>query len=500
MDMFKRLIALSLIIFSTQLVFAIKHKKREMRAVWITTVANLDWPSQKGLNSEVQKKEFIDMLNIFQENNINTVIVQVRPSGDAIYPSKYSEWSEWLTGKQGQQPSPYYDPLAFIIEECHKRCMEVHAWFNPFRAVYNYQREEVCKNHITEKHPEWTITYGKHKYLNPGIPKVREYITNIINEVITNYDIDAIHFDDYFYPYSNGTDFPDDISFQNYGKDIFCKQEWRRENINKFIKGISDNINKIKPGLKFGISPFPVWRTKENDSKGVDLTASSSYDDLSADILLWIKKGWIDYVMPQLYGHIGHKHLDYKKLAEWWSNNTDNANLYIGQAFYKIDPNSSYDDWQDSEQLLKQIGINQEYDNIKGHSFFRASFLKDNPLNINQKLLETYHKYPALNPINKKATPITPEKPKLVVLEEENNVFTLSWESNNDNNSYFIIYREKKKPFRRLRLKTENIYTITTKTEINIPSNNTKGVKYFVASVSRTHHESKAGKAYLIKY
>lgn len=496
-DMFKRLTLLLLIILSTQLLFAIKHKKREMRAVWVATVANLDWPSQKGLDSETQKKEFIDMLNLFQKNNINTVIVQVRPSGDAIYPSKYSNWSEWLTGKQGQQPTPYYDPLAFMIEECHKRCMEIHAWFNPFRAVYNYHKHQVCENHITKRHPEWTITYGRHKYLNPGIPEVREYVSNIIKEVVINYNIDAIHFDDYFYPYSNGTDFPDDISFQDYGESFNGKKDWRRENINKFIKDVSENIHKTKPEVKFGISPFPVWRTKKNDKQGIDLAASSSYDDLSADILLWMKRGWIDYVMPQLYGHIGQKNLDYKKLAEWWSNKTNNANLYIGQAIYKIDPNSEYKEWQNSNQLLRQIEINQRYSKIKGHSFFRAGFLKNNPLNINQKLMDSFHKYPALNPINEKITPLIPQKPKLVILEKEDNILTLSWESYSDNNTYFIVYRSKGL-FRRF--KAKNIYTITRQSEITIPLKDAKGFKYFVTSVSRTHHESNAEKAYTIRY
>lgn len=495
--MIKRLTVITLILFSTHLLYAIKHKKREMRAVWIATVANLDWPSKKGLDSESQKKEFIDMLDLFQKNKINTVIIQVRPSGDAIYPSKYSNWSEWLTGEQGKSPYPYYDPLKFIIQECHKRCMEVHAWFNPFRAVFNYKKQQICKNHITNQHPEWTITYGNHKYLDPGIPEVREYITTVIKEVVENYDIDAIHFDDYFYPYSNGKDFPDNISFQDYGESFNNKKDWRRENINKFIKSVSENIHKTKPELKFGISPFPVWRTKRNDKAGVDLAASSSYDDLSADILLWMKRGWIDYVMPQLYGHIGHEKLDYLKLASWWSEHTHNANLYIGQAIYKINPESEYIEWQDSRQLIKQIEVNQRYSKIKGHSFFRAGFLKANPLGVNEKLRSSFHKYPAINPINNKIKPIIPQRPKLAILEQEESSYTLSWDSHSKKNAYFIIYRSK--GFFRS-FKAKNIYLITSESEINIPTKDAEGYKYFVTSVSRTHHESKAEKAYTIRY
>lgn len=495
--MIKKLTIITLIIFTTQLLFAVKHKKREMRAVWVATVANLDWPSKKGLDSETQKKEFTDMLDLFQKNNINTVIVQVRPSGDAIYPSQYTNWSEWLTGVQGQYPTPYYDPLQFMVEECHKRCMEIHAWFNPFRAVFNYKKNILCPDHITKRHPDWTITYGNHKYLDPGIPEVREYISKVINEVVKNYDIDAVHFDDYFYPYSNGKDFPDKTTYEEYGEQYNNIKEWRRENINKFVQTVSQNLRKLNPELKFGISPFPVWRTKKNDKEGIDLAASSSYDDLCADILLWMNRGWIDYVMPQLYGHIGHKQLDYKKLAEWWSEKTNHANLYIGQAIYKINPNSEYKEWQDSKQLLKQIEVNQKYSNIKGHSFFRAGFLKTNPLNINQRLMDSFHKYPALYPINDKIKAIIPQKPKLAILEKEENKYTLSWESYSSKNAYFIVYRYKG-IFRSLR--ASNIYTITKESEIKIPIQDAKGYKYLITSVSRSHHESRAEKAYSIQY
>lgn len=495
--MVKKLTILTLILLSTQLLFAFKYKKREMRAVWIATVVNLDWPSQKGLDSETQKKEFTDMLDLFKKNNINTVIVQVRPSGDAIYPSKYTNWSEWLTGIQGQCPTPYYDPLKFIVEECHKRCLEIHAWFNPFRAIFNYNKHQVCKQHITNTHPEWTITYGNHKYLDPGIPDVRNHIAKVINEVVKNYDIDAVHFDDYFYPYSNSKDFPDSLSFEKYAGINTNKKQWRRNNINQFIKTVSSNIQKLKPEVKFGISPFPVWRTKKNDKEGINLSAISSYDDLCADILLWMNKGWIDYVMPQLYGHIGHKNLDYKKLAEWWSEKTKNTNLYIGQAIYKIDPQSEYKEWQDSRQLLDQIKLNQKYSNIKGHSFFRAGFLKANPLNINQKLKNSYHKYPSINPINKKIKPIIPKKPKLVILGKEKESYKLSWESYSLKNAYFIVYRYKG-IFRSL--KASNIYSITKESEIRIPARDAKKYKYLITSVSRSHHESKAEKAYFIQY
>lgn len=496
----QRKILISLIILLFPLILsASSHKKRELRAVWVTTLLNLDWPSKSGLSVEVQKKEFIDMLNIFQKNNINTVIVQIRPAGDAIYPSRTEQWSKWLTGTQGLAPGEDYDPLKFMIDECHKRCMEFHAWMNPYRVVFNYENNTTAKNHISNKKPEWVITCGKHKYLNPGIPEVREYINSVVCEVVENYDIDAIHFDDYFYPQEAKGEIFDDSKTYNKNKGEFTNlKDWRRNNVNLFIKEISDSIHKIDSNVKFGISPFPVWRNITQDAeKGVNLKASSSYDDLCADVLLWANKGWIDYVMPQLYGYIGHKYLDYSVLVEWWNKYCANTNVYIGQAIYKLDAKSDVARWKSSNEIIHQLDLNTKCDAVKGHAFFRAKFFTENPLNISENLSKTYHKYPSILPINNNIPEITPDKLSFVFLKEQAGINTLSWTSNSSNNDYFIIYKYKGLfPS----YSAQNIYKITKNLLMEIPKEELdNGYKFCVSSLSKSHHESRPTKAYIIK-
>lgn len=496
--MLKKLTFLILILIFPTLLFAYKHNKREMRAVWVTTLLNLDWPSKSGLSMEEQKEEFIDLLDNFQKNNINTVIVQIRPSGDAIYPSRYATWSKWLSGKQGTAPDGDYDPVEFMIKECHKRCMEFHAWMNPYRVVFNYETSPAPSYHISNKKPEWVVTYGKHQYLNPGIPEVRKYITNIVCEVVNKYNIDAIHFDDYFYPHeTNNKNFKDSITYKKYGQDFDNLKDWRRDNVNKFIKTVSDSIHSKKTNVKFGVSPFPVWRNKAHDAeKGVDLRASSSYDDLCADVLLWTTNKWIDYVMPQLYGNIGHKYLDYSVLVEWWNKYCENTNVYIGQAIYKLDINSKYSEWTSSDEILEQLSLNNKYESIKGHAFFRAKYLTKNPLHISESLERSFHKYPSLLPLNKNIPEINPRKLSFVFLKKSSKENKLLWTNNSDKNEYFIVYRYKSLfP----KYSAENIYKITKNLNIEISDEEIKeGYKYRVASISKSHHESKSTKAYTI--
>ena len=253
---------------------------------------------------------------------MNAVIVQIRPSADAFYASNLEPWSEFLTGRQGTPPSPYYDPLKFMIDETHKRGMEFHAWINPYRAVFNLI-SPLDPNHITKKHPEWFVKYGDRKYFNPGLPQVMQYLTNVVKDIITRYDIDGIHMDDYFYPYKiPGKAFPDYQTWLQYGNGLSI-DDWRRSNCDSVIKMIHDVVLDWKPLIKFGISPFGVWRNSSVDATGSSTHAGQTcYDDLYADILLWLKQGWIDYVAPQLYWEIGNRLCDYETLLNWWSSNT----------------------------------------------------------------------------------------------------------------------------------------------------------------------------------
>jgi uncharacterized lipoprotein YddW (UPF0748 family) len=331
-----------------------------------------------------------------QQNGMNVMIVQVRPAGDAVYASHIEPWSEYLTGKQGLPPNPLYDPLEFMITETHKRGMEFHAWLNPYRAVFNVLRSSVAPNHLTKTHPEWFLMYGNKKYFNPGLPEVRQHTVKVVKDLVTRYDIDGIHMDDYFYPYRiTGKEFPDEKDYRKYGKGM-RKDDWRRSNCDSVILQIHNAIRSINPHIKFGISPFGIWRNKTQDAMGSDTKGGqTNYDDLYADILLWLQKGWIDYVVPQLYWERGHKLADYEVLLKWWNEHSYGRNLYIGQAIYRAGSNAA---WRNSNELPKQIQELRAYNTTQGSVYFSSSSFVKNPNGWNDSLQQNYYRYPALVP------------------------------------------------------------------------------------------------------
>lgn len=371
--------------------------KYEFRAVWIATVMNIDWPSTKNLAPDEQKEEFISILNRQQKLGMNAVIVQVRPSADAFYPSKYEPWSEFLTGRQGEAPSPYYDPLKFMIEETHKRGMEFHAWINPYRAVFS-SSSSVAPGHVTRKHPEWFVRYGDKKYFNPGIPSVMHYLTDVVIDIVSRYDIDGIHMDDYFYPYRiAGKEFPDSKTYIQYGKGM-SKDKWRRSNCDSVVKMIHDAIIETKPLIKFGISPFGVWRNSSDDPDGSDTKAGQTcYDDLYADILLWLKEGWIDYIAPQLYWEIGHKLCDYETLLDWWSSNSYGKQVYIGHGIYRAIEKPTVA-WHNKNELPNEIKLLRENINVQGSVYYSSSSILYDPNGWADSLRFNYYRTPALIP------------------------------------------------------------------------------------------------------
>jgi len=356
---------------------------REMRAVWIATVENIDWPSSPHLSTTDQKREMIELLDLIKEHRLNTVIFQIRPSADAFYRSALEPWSVWLTGVQGKAPDPFYDPLEFTISECRKRGLDIHVWLNPYRAIRDTARYKAVPNHITQMHPEWFLVYGNTMYFDPGLPETRDHVCRVVTDIVKRYDIDAVHMDDYFYPYRIArTNFPDDSSFALY-KGPFTDQQrddWRRNNVDLIIRQLHDSIRALKPWVEFGISPFGVWRNAEIDPEGSDTRAGqTNYDDLFADILKWQKEGWIDYVVPQIYWHIGFNVADYSILAKWWNENAYDCPLYIGQAFYRIDKKSEIKSWRSSKEILRQITLNRRQVNIDGSMFFSAKYLRSDP-------------------------------------------------------------------------------------------------------------------------
>ena len=380
------------------------------------------------MSVEQQKAQFIHLLDMHQHNGMNAIVVQIRPAGDAFYPSQYEPWSEYLNGKQGLPPTPYYDPLAFMIEETHKRGMEFHAWLNPYRAVFNIHTSSISPSHITKIHPDWFLTYGNIKYFNPGLPQVREHVARVVKDLVTRYDIDAVHMDDYFYPYRiAGKEFPDEKTYRQYSRGL-NKEDWRRSNCDSIIKLLFETIRNNSTRVKFGISPFGVWRNKDKDPMGSNTRAGqTNYDDLYADILLWLRKGWIDYVVPQLYWERGHKLCDYDILLDWWNAHTYGRQMYIGHAIERAGSNAA---WRDKNELPNQIKRLRTYSGTQGSVYFNSRMFEKNPNGWSDSLRLNYYALPALLPPMKWIDSIPPLKPSFEKLT---------------NNNYRVIYNGKEK-------------------------------------------------------
>ncbi len=394
--------------------------KYEFRAAWIATVVNIDWPSKSNLNVATQKAEFIYLLDSLQSLNMNAVIVQIRPAADAFYPSQYEPWSEYLNGLQGLPPMPFYDPLKFMIEESHKRNMEFHAWLNPYRAVFDIKNARIAPTHITRLHPEWFVTYGTKKYFNPALPEVMQYVTKVVKDIVTRYDIDAIHMDDYFYPYRiAGKEFPDAAAFKKYGNGM-NKEDWRRSNCDSIIKMLHETIIATKPMIKFGISPFGVWRNKSQDADGSETQAGqTNYDDLYADILLWLKNDWIDYVAPQLYWEIGHHLCDYATLLEWWGSHSFGKDVYIGHGIYRTVERPT-PAWRNTNELPNEIKLLRNNKNVQGSIYFSCTNLLKNPNGWADSLHDNYYSSPALIAPMPWIDTFKPQAPVITNFTEEN--------------------------------------------------------------------------------
>lgn len=391
---------------------SLAQNKPELRAVWVATVDNIDWPSKGNYDPEAQRAEFINLLNMHQRNGMNALIVQIRPAADAFFPSAFEPWSEWLTGTQGLPPQPFYDPLEFMINETHKRGMEFHAWMNPYRAEFKIGVSSISPNHITRIHPEWFLTYGDKRFFDPGNKEVQQYVTNIVKDVVSRYAVDAIHFDDYFYPYRiPGKEFPDSAKYLQYGNGM-NKDDWRRSNVDSIILMLSKVIKKENRYCQFGISPFGVWRNIDKDSLNGSLTKAgqTNYDDLYADILLWLRKGWIDYVAPQLYWEFGHKAAPYEILVDWWSKHSYGKNCYIGLGIYRANSNAV---WKDSSLLPRQIAALRKLKGIQGMIFFSSKSFNKNPNGWSDSLRTNYFKLPVFPPPIPWIDSIRPEAPQI---------------------------------------------------------------------------------------
>jgi uncharacterized lipoprotein YddW (UPF0748 family) len=386
--------------------------QREMRAVWVASVGNLDWPSTNAvLNVARQRAELLAILDRAVRLKLNTIILQVRPACDALYNSSIEPWSEYLTGTMGKRPEPLYDPLAFAVEEAHRRGLELHAWFNPFRARDITARSPISANHISQTHPDWVHPYGKYLWLDPGEQAVQEYTLSVVLEVVKKYDIDGVHFDDYFYPYlekAGGQDqvFPDNSSWTQYGAESgLSRDDWRRDNVNRFVQSTYQSIKALKPWVKFGISPFGIWRPQNPPSiKGKD-----AYAEIYADSRKWLMNGWVDYFAPQLYWRIDDTDHSFSTLLKWWEQQNGRSRLLC--------PGLKTTDFvaqQKSEEILNQIRLARKEPGANGHIHFRMSTLMHDSA-LGNGLERQLYNQPALVPACAWLSRAVPEKPRLSV-------------------------------------------------------------------------------------
>ena len=372
---------------------------REFRGVWIATVANIDWPISGTDSWEKQKKDYLALLDYYQGLHFNAVIVQIRTAGDALYPTKLAPWSKYLTGSQGTPPKTQEDPLAWMITAAHQRGLEFHAWLNPYRATMDLNTAGLNPNHDFHKHRNWMLKYGTKWYYDPGLPEVKAHLLQIISEVVDTYEIDAIHFDDYFYPYREpNLEFPDQASYAAYKKSGQSKDDWRRQNVDELILALSETIKSKKPWVQFGISPFGVWRNQSKDPKGSPTQAGqTNYDDLFADVLLWMKNGWIDYLIPQLYWSMEHRLASHRILADWWSNTSYGVPIYLGNGPYKIRDDSDAA-WKEPKELITQVHYGRTLPQIQGNAFFSAKSMYQKNQDIAQLLKTEVYDRPVLPP------------------------------------------------------------------------------------------------------
>ncbi|GAA2244425.1 family 10 glycosylhydrolase [Promicromonospora sukumoe] len=373
--------------------------KRELRAMWIASVANIDWPSTSGLDADTQKAEFLHWLDVAQENRLNAVFVQVRPTADAFYDSPYEPWSKYLTGTQGQDPG--YDPLAFMVEEAHRRNIELHAWFNPYRVSIETDLSQLVPEHPARQHADWVWEYHGRLYFDPGVPAAQEHIQESILHAVANYDVDGVHFDDYFYPYPvDGHVLPDIGTYELYGAGFDTIEDWRRHNVDHFVETMSVRIKETKPWVKFGISPFGIWRNSTTDPLGSETGGQESYDDLYADTRKWVLEGWLDYVNPQVYWQIGLTVADYAKLVPWWAEVAaqSGTQLYIGEALYKVTSGV----FTDPEELTNHLDLCREVSRdvgpIHGNVYYSAVHVPADPQGAMSKVVADHYQHPALVP------------------------------------------------------------------------------------------------------
>lgn len=427
-----------IVMFLSTISMTAENPKREFRGAWMHTVFQGQYHKQ---NTEENKAYLRDQLDKLKDAGVNAIIFQVRPQADSFYPSDLEPWSRFLTD-DGKAPEPYWDPLQFMIDESHKRGMELHAWLNPYR-VTSSKEQVLPKGHVYYEHPEWFLKYDGKLYFDPALPESRAFITKVVMDIVNRYDVDGIHFDDYFYPYPvKGVDFPDGKSYAKYGNGMDLG-DWRRQNVDKLIEGLHEEIaSSSKPWVIFGISPFGIWRNKKTDPRGSDTNGLQNYDALYADVLLWARNGWIDYQLPQLYWELEHKAAPYVALVDWWNKNAEGRNLYIGQSITNIMDHPDINGSTEASQLQHKMKLARESENIQGNCWWPAYEITKNYLGFADSLKIDYQATVALAPEYPWISDKKPMAIKSLNLEGKN----LTWDKPEtkgtaDDVVKFVVYR-----------------------------------------------------------
>lgn len=479
--------------------FAVPNPKREFRGAWIQCVNG----QYIGKTPEQIRQMLFAQLDTLQKCGINAIMFQVRAEGDALYKSSYEPWSRYLTGTQGTAPSDGWDPLAWMVEECHKRNMECHAWINPYRAKTK-GTTLLATNHAVIRHPERMFQYDGLYIFNPAIAENRTYTCMIVEDILKKYDVDGIHIDDYFYPYPvAGLPIPDEAYYQANPRGFATIEDWRRDNVNMLIRDLHYTVRTTKPWCKFGVSPFGIYRnnpTGMNGKEGSATSGTQNYDDLYADIVLWTKQGWVDYNIPQIYWNIGTKAADYDVLIHWWNDYCGQRPLYIGQDVERtvkgIDPNSP-----NSHQMRAKYDLQRSLANVKGSCQWYAAAVVDNPGNYRTVLEREYHSTPALQPLMPFIDGKAPSKPRKVSAKHYAMTGTiLTWQPSKakhemDKSVQYVVYRFKKGEKMNME-SSDFIVAITRETALKLPTTE-RGTQYVVTALDRLHNESKPVKVKL---
>ena len=484
------LILLALVLAFT----AVAQKKREFRGAWIQCVNG----QFQGLGTVKMQETLRYQLNELKKDGVNAIIFQVRPECDALYNSKIEPWSRFLTGQQGKAPSPYWDPLQWMIDECHARDMELHAWINPYRAKTKVT-QLLSTQHVAIRKPQNCFNYDGQIILNPGLQENSDYICAVVQDIVSRYDVDGLHIDDYFYPYpAAGQEIPDQTLYRVNGKQFSNIQDWRRNNVNLFVKQLYETVHQTKPWVKVGISPFGIYRNQKNYPHGSKTNGLQNYDDLYADVLLWIDKGWLDYCVPQLYWEIGHQRADYATLIRWWDQYAGGRPLFIGEDIERTVKNADLANPHQHQQAAKH-SLYMHAKNAQGIVLWYAKAAVDNPGNYATMLRKNYWQHPSLMPQMPFISTKTPKKPRKLKDIWVGNDHVLCWTAPRGKKwtnkaAKYAVYRFRKGE----KINIENpakIVAVTHNTFYKLPNiNGQQEYVYAVTSLNRLQNESKVVK------